>query len=66
MRAVVQRVSRARVLVGGEVIGEIGPGVCVLLGVAGTDGTAEADRLAGRVARLRVFENEDGKFDHSL
>ena len=66
MRAVVQRVSRARVLVGGEVVGEIGAGVCVLLGVADTDGEEEADRLVGRVARLRVFENEDGKFDHSL
>jgi D-tyrosyl-tRNA(Tyr) deacylase len=66
VRAVVQRVSRARVLVGGEVVGEIGAGVCVLLGVADTDGEEEADRLAGRVARLRVFENDDGKFDHSL
>jgi D-tyrosyl-tRNA(Tyr) deacylase len=59
-------VSRARVLVAGEVVGEIGRGLCVLLGVAETDGEAEAGRLAGRVARLRVFENEDGKFDHSL
>ncbi len=66
MRAVVQRVSRARVVVEGEVVGEIGRGLCILLGVAGTDGEAEADRLAGRAARLRVFENEDGKFDHSL
>ncbi len=66
MRAVVQRVSRARVLVDGEVVGEIGAGLCVLLGVAETDGEEEADRLAGRAARLRVFENEDGKFDHSL
>jgi D-tyrosyl-tRNA(Tyr) deacylase len=54
------------VLVDGEVVGEIGPGLCVLLGVAETDGDAEADHLAGRVARLRVFENEDGRFDHSL
>jgi D-tyrosyl-tRNA(Tyr) deacylase len=59
-------VARARVLVDGEVVGEVGAGLCVLLGVAGTDGEAEADRLAGRVARLRVFENEDGRFDHSL
>ena len=66
MRAVVQRVSHARVLVDSEVVGEIGPGLCVLLGIAETDGDAEAARLAGRVARLRVFENEDGKFDHSL
>jgi D-tyrosyl-tRNA(Tyr) deacylase len=66
VRAVVQRVSKARVLVRGEPVGEIGPGLCVLLGVAGTDAAAESERLAGRVARLRVFENEDGRFDRSL
>ncbi len=46
--------------------GEIGSGVCVLLGVAHGDGAAAAERLAGKVARLRIFENEDGKFDRSL
>ena len=46
--------------------GEIGAGVCVLLGVAGGDTAAEAERLAGKVARLRIFENEEGKFDRSL
>lgn len=46
--------------------GEIGRGLCVLLGVAAGDGAAEAERLAGKVARLRVFENEDGKLDRSL
>jgi D-tyrosyl-tRNA(Tyr) deacylase len=66
MRAVVQRVAEARVLVAGEVVGEIGPGLCVLLGVARGDEPADAERLAGRVARLRIFENEDGKFDRSL
>lgn len=66
MRAVVQRVSRARVLVGGEVRGEIGAGLCVLLGVARGDEPAGAERLAGRVARLRIFENEEGRFDRSL
>ena len=50
----------------GRVVGEVGPGLCVLLGVADTDDEAGADRLAGRVARLRVFENESGKFDRSL
>jgi D-tyrosyl-tRNA(Tyr) deacylase len=59
-------VSRARVVVDSSIVGEIGPGLCVLLGVAETDDEAAADRLAGRVARLRIFENEDGKFDHSL
>jgi D-tyrosyl-tRNA(Tyr) deacylase len=66
MRAVVQRVSSARVLVGDDVVGEIGAGLCVLLGVARTDGEAEATRLAGRVARLRILENEEGRFDRSL
>lgn len=46
--------------------GEIGPGLCVLLGVAAGDTTADAERLARRVARLRIFENDDGKFDRSL
>ena len=66
MRAVVQRVSGARVLVAGEEVGEIDRGLCVLLGVAETDDADAADRLAGRIARLRVFENEDGKFDRSV
>src|SRR5712692_11251744 len=66
MRAVVQRVTDARVTVGGDLAAEIGPGLCVLLGVARGDGRAAAERLAGKVARLRVFENEAGKFDTSL
>jgi D-aminoacyl-tRNA deacylase len=66
MRAVVERVSRARVLVGGEVRAEIGAGLCVLLGVARGDDAAAAERLAGRIARLRIFENDEGKFDRSL
>jgi D-tyrosyl-tRNA(Tyr) deacylase len=65
LRAVVQRVSEARVRVGGEVVGEIGPGLVVLLGVARGDGAAEAERLAGKIARLRIFE-ADGKFDRSV
>jgi D-aminoacyl-tRNA deacylase len=66
MRAVVQRVSAARVVVEDEVVGEIGRGLCVLLGVARDDGEEEAARLAGRIARLRIFENEEGRFDRSL
>ena len=62
MRAVVQRVSRARATPGGE----IGHGLCVLLGVAAGDRLEDAERLAAKVARLRVFENEHGKFDRSL
>jgi D-tyrosyl-tRNA(Tyr) deacylase len=63
MRAVVQRVREARVTVDGEARGEIGPGLCVLLGVAEGDEETTADRLAQRVARLRIFENAEGKFD---
>jgi D-aminoacyl-tRNA deacylase len=66
MRAVVQRVSSARVVVSGSPAGAIGAGLCVLLGVARDDTTDEADRLAAKVARLRIFENEDGRFDRSL
>lgn len=66
MRAVVQRVARARIGVAGDVVGEIGLGICVLLGVADEDSEEDAARLAGKVARLRIFENEDGKFDRSL
>ena len=66
MRAVVQRVSRARVLVDGETVGEVDRGLCVLLGVADGDDEAVAVRLAGKVARLRIFENEEGKFDRSV
>ncbi|HLM93797.1 MAG TPA: D-aminoacyl-tRNA deacylase [Gaiellaceae bacterium] len=66
MRAVVQRVSRARVTVDAEAVAEIGAGLCVLLGVADDDGEGEAIRLAEKVARLRIFENELGRFDRSL
>jgi len=66
VRAVVQRVFEAAVRVDGEVRGAIGPGVLVLLGVAAGDDAATAERLAGKVARLRVFENDDGRFDRSL
>jgi D-tyrosyl-tRNA(Tyr) deacylase len=62
MRAVVQRVSRARVAPGGE----IGLGLCVLLGVAGADGEEKAARLAGKVARLRIFPDDAGRFDRSV
>jgi D-tyrosyl-tRNA(Tyr) deacylase len=66
LRAVVQRVSGARVLVDGETTGEIGAGVCVLLGVADADDLDAAGRLAQKIVRLRIFENEEGKFDRSL
>jgi D-aminoacyl-tRNA deacylase len=66
MRAVVQRVSRARVVVGGETVGQIGRGLLVLLGVRDGDRESEAERLAGRIARLRVFANDDGRFDRDV
>jgi len=66
VRAVVQRVLRARVVVRGETVGVSGPGLCVLLGVAAGDEVSDAERLAEKIARLRIFENEAGKFDLSL
>ena len=66
MKAVVQRVSEARVRVRGETVGEVGPGLCVLLGVALDDTPANAQRLAEKVARLRIFEDDEGRFDRSL
>ena len=62
MRAVVQRVSRARVSPGGE----IGHGLCVLLGVARGDGEEQATRLAAKIARLRIFPDDEGRFDRSV
>jgi D-tyrosyl-tRNA(Tyr) deacylase len=66
MRAVCQRVTEARVTVGGRAVGEIGAGLVVLLGVARGDGEADMRRLAEKVARLRIFEDEAGKFDRSV
>ena len=66
MRIVVQRVTRASVTVDGEVVGAIAPGLLVLLGIATDDTAEEVDRLAGKVARLRIFEASDGKFDLSV
>ena len=62
MRAVVQRVVSASVTPGGA----IAAGLCVLLGIADGDTEEEAVRLAGKIARLRIFQNDDGKFDRSL
>ena len=62
MRAVVQRVARARVSPGGA----IGAGLCVLLGVAEGDDEAAADRLARKTAELRIFPDDAGRFDRSL
>jgi D-aminoacyl-tRNA deacylase len=66
MRAVVQRVKHCRVLVDGNVVGEIGPGLLVLLGVGTTDNEAGADYLADKILGLRIFEDEHDKMNLSV
>ena len=66
MRAVVQRVSRARVTVEGRVTGEIGSGLMILLGVGREDTSLIAASMAERVANLRIFEDDQGKMNRSL
>ena len=66
MRAVVQRVTEARVEVAGEPVGEIGAGLLVLLGVARDDTTDDADYLADKTVNLRIFDDEEGKMNRSL
>src|ERR1700740_3419278 len=66
MRAVVQRVSCARVMVGGEMVGEIGAGLMILLGVGREDTAAVATALAEKAANLRIFGDENGKMNRSL
>ena len=66
MRAVVQRVSQAKVTVGSEVVGKIERGLLVLLGVAGTDKEADADYLAEKIAGLRIFEDDVGKMNRAV
>jgi D-aminoacyl-tRNA deacylase len=70
MRALIQRVSSASVAVDGDVVGRIGQGLLVLIGVGLQDGSAEAIRLADKVARLRIFDGDEngkaGRMDRSL
>ena len=66
MRAVVSRVAWARVVADGELTGEIGPGLLVLVGVTHGDGEAEAGWLAAKVAALRVFDDDQGKMNRSV
>ena len=66
MRAVIQRVTEASVMVDASVVGRIGPGLLVLLGVAQGDAEADAEYLADRILNLRVFPDADGKMNRSL
>ncbi|MBI3962055.1 MAG: D-tyrosyl-tRNA(Tyr) deacylase [Deinococcus sp.] len=65
MRAVVQRAARARVVVDGQAVGQIGPGLAVLLGVAVDDAEHDAQYLAHKLARLRIFSDDTGKLNRS-
>jgi len=66
MRAVVQRVTRASVTIEGEIVGEIGNGLVVLLGIARDDKTEDADYLVPKITALRIFDDADGKMNRSL
>lgn len=66
MRALVQRVSEASVIVDGEVIGEIGGGVLILICAMQGDGEAQADKLAAKIAKMRIFRDDDGRMNRSL
>ncbi len=66
MRALIQRVSRARVTVDEKVVGEIGRGMLVLLGVGMGDGEAQVKALADKIVHLRIFEDDEGKMNHSI
>ena len=66
MRAVLQRVSRAKVTVHGEIVGEIGPGLLVLVGVGQHDSEADAGYLADKIIGLRIFEDAEGKMNRSV
>jgi len=66
MRAVIQRVTRANVTVAGDVVGEIGHGLLVLLGVAKDDDGTDADFLIDKIVNLRIFEDDEGKMNRSL
>ena len=66
MRALIQRVTQARVEVEGAVVGEIGPGLLILLCAMQGDTEAEADRLAAKIAKLRIFRDEEGRMNRSV
>ena len=66
MRAVIQRVTKAQVTVGENIVGEITSGLCILLGVSRDDEVADADFLSEKIKNLRIFEDQEGKMNLSL
>ena len=66
MRIVVQRVAEARVTVGQEIVGTIGPGLCIFLGVGNQDTENQADMLADKIKNLRIFADDQGKMNRSI
>ena len=66
MRAVIQRVTEARVAVADEIVSAIGPGLCILLGISVNDGESNAEFLASKIGSLRIFEDEQGKMNRSV
>ncbi|WP_439524893.1 D-aminoacyl-tRNA deacylase [Marivita sp.] len=66
MRALIQRVSEASVTVEGAVLGEIGPGLLILICAMQGDSEAQADKLAAKIAKLRIFKDEDGRMNRSV
>ena len=66
MRVLLQRVTRASVTVDGAVVGSIGAGLALLVGVGGSDAESDADKLADKVANLRIFNDDQGRFNRSL
>lgn len=66
MRAVIQRVRRAQVIIDGRTVGQIGPGLVIFLGVRKGDGQEEVDWIAEKIAHLRIFEGDEGRMDRSV
>ena len=66
MRVVIQRVGRARVLVGDQMVGEIGPGLLALVGVGPADGPSDVEYIASKLRDVRIFEDEHGKMNRSV
>ncbi len=66
MKALVQRVERAQVTVDGQVVASVGPGICVLVGVTHDDTSAQAERMASKLMKLRIFDDDEGRMNRSV